>query len=342
MIGPIPDTWVVDASEVRARPVAPGLWRLRLPSAYWHIDHSNAYAIEGTDGLTLVDCGSGGDPSTHEALSGALAEAGHAVEDVCQLIITHHHSDHVGAAAWVVERSGCAVALHPATGHFTEARSDPERIAELRLRRAQRGGVPEPLLDAYATVAEEQQAIDGAVTGGVPALDGTVFATGLGPAHVIETPGHAPSHIGLHLPEQRALISADLIFAGFAPYYDYGYTPDPVGEFLSSLDRVAALDIDVAMPGHGRPMDRDELTHALVTHRAGVHERLAAVRAALGDAPRTAYEVLATAFPADAGIERGAWRFVEVLGYLLHLEVLGEVSREQVGDRYDYRLTGGA
>jgi glyoxylase-like metal-dependent hydrolase (beta-lactamase superfamily II) len=200
--------------------------------------------------------------------------------------------------------------------------------------------VPKPLLAAYASVAEEQQAIDGPITADVAAVDGVVFATGLGPAHVIETPGHAPSHIGLHLPEQRTLISADLVFAGFAPYYDYGYTPDPVGEFLASLDRVAALDVDVAMPGHGRPMDRDELTHALALHRAGVHERLDAVRAALRDEPRTAYEVLATAFPADAGIERGAWRFVEVLGYLLHLEVRGEVTRERAGERYGYRLVG--
>jgi glyoxylase-like metal-dependent hydrolase (beta-lactamase superfamily II) len=232
--------------------------------------------------------------------------------------------------------------MHPATGHFTEAADDPERVAGMRLRRAQRGGVPEPLLAAYASVAEEQQALDGPVVADVAAVDGVVFATGLGPAHVIETPGHAPSHIGLHLPDQRTLISADLVFAGFAPYYDHGYTPDPVGEFLASLDRVAALDVDVAMPGHGRPMDRGELTHALATHRAGVHERLDAVRAALGHTPRTAYEVLATAFPGDAGIARGAWRFVEVLGYLLHLEVRGEVVREASGDRYGYRLADGA
>ena len=36
-------------------------------------------------------------------------------------------------------------------------------------------------------------------------------------------------------------------------YFDYGWTPDPVAEFLASLDEVDRLDARLCLPGHGRP-----------------------------------------------------------------------------------------
>jgi glyoxylase-like metal-dependent hydrolase (beta-lactamase superfamily II) len=327
VIGPIPDSWEVEPGLARAKAIAPGLWRLRLPSAYWHIDHSNAYLVEGPDGPTLVDCGSAGHPSAHAALERALADTGHAVDDVAELVITHHHSDHVGPAAWVRERSGCRVWMHPAIDHFAAAVRDPAGVEAARRRRSEREGVPAFLLDVYASVAEEQQAIDGLVEAAAPLTDGVEVPSGFGPWRVLETPGHAPSHVSLHQPDQRLAISADLVFAHFAPYYDYGCTPDPVGEFLGSLRRLAELDVDLAMPGHGRPMTRAELEHGIAEHEAGVRERLARVADALRDGERSGYEVLAVVFPEDAEAPHGAWRFGETLGYLRHLRLQGRVTR---------------
>ena len=69
-----------------------------------------------------------------------------------------------------------------------------------------------------------------------------------------ETPGHAPSHVVLHQPERGLLLSGDHILGRVSLYYDYGYTPDPAGEFLSSLDIVEQLDVDLVLAGHGRPV----------------------------------------------------------------------------------------
>ena len=49
-----PDPLGIAAERLSAFAERQGLTVLNLPSPYWHIDHSNAYAIEGTDGLTLV------------------------------------------------------------------------------------------------------------------------------------------------------------------------------------------------------------------------------------------------------------------------------------------------
>ncbi len=67
-----------------------------------------------------------------------------------------------------------------------------------------------------------------------------------------ETPGHAPSHVCLFQPERRLLISGDHLLGRISLYFEFGYSPDPVGEFLSSLDVVERLGARLCLAGHGR------------------------------------------------------------------------------------------
>ena len=84
-------------------------------------------------------------------------------------------------------------------------------------------------------------------------VPGVEIETDLGAWSVHETPGHAPSHVCLFQPERRLLISGDHLLGRVSLYFDYGWSPDPVGEFLSSLDVTDALDARLALSGHGRP-----------------------------------------------------------------------------------------
>ena len=113
--------------------------------------------------------------------------------------------------------------------------------------------------------------------------------TDLGAWQVIETPGHAPSHVCLYQPERRLLISGDHLLGRVSLYFDYGYTPDPVGEFLSSLDASTRSTPGSRWPATAArsPTSRGHIE----ANRALVAERLDAVRAALAGGPRTAYEI---------------------------------------------------
>ena len=106
----------------------------------------------------------------------------------------------------------------------------------------------------------------------------------LGEWQVVETPGHAPSHVCLHQPERRLLISGDHLLGRVSVFFDEGHTPDPVGEFLEWLDRVEALDARLALAGHGRPFT--DVAGHVTANRAVVADGLDAVRAALARAPR--------------------------------------------------------
>jgi hypothetical protein len=115
------------------------------------------------------------------------------------------------------------------------------------------------------------------------------------------------------------LISGDHVLGRPSLYYDYGWTPDPVGEFLASLQVVERLDARLGLSGHGKPFF-DVHGHIAAT-RALVAERLNAVRRA-GDGGTPA-EIARRLF-GDALTETTApWLLSETLCYLRHLKVEG-------------------
>ena len=71
---------------------------------------SNAYLIEGQDGLTLIDAGF---PDKEAAVFRAIRELGRSPDQLRHLILTHGHPDHIGSAAAIVRETGARTYLHP-------------------------------------------------------------------------------------------------------------------------------------------------------------------------------------------------------------------------------------
>ena len=92
--------------EGEAITVAPGiLWmRLPLPMA---LDHVNIYALDDGDSWTVIDTGFAS--KRGRAIWEKLLEGPLAGKPVSRVVVTHHHPDHVGLAAWFMERGA---ALH--------------------------------------------------------------------------------------------------------------------------------------------------------------------------------------------------------------------------------------
>jgi glyoxylase-like metal-dependent hydrolase (beta-lactamase superfamily II) len=147
---------------------------------------------------------------------------------------------------------------------------------------------------------------------------------------VHETPGHAPSHVCLYQPERRLLISGDHLLGRISLFFEHGNSPDPVAQFLDSLDRVQGLGARLALSGHGKPF-LDVPGH-IDANRELVAERLAATEAALSGSPRTAVEIAPTVFGEPLGFHNGNWLLSQTLCYLEHLERAGRARRDQDGD----------
>ena len=310
----------------RADRVLPGVWRLRLPLPWPGVPHGNAFAIASGSGVVLVDTGIAG-PGALGQLERALDQAGLRLEHVRLVVCTHAHSDHYGLAGPIIDAAGCELWMHPNHGHMTAAADDPDRLLERRVEIARQSGVPEEAVRQYESSRRgEGIGVERVVLPDREVVNGVEVESDLGPWQVHETPGHAPSHVVLHQPDRRLLLSGDHLLGRVSLYYDYGYTPDPAGEFLASLDVVDRLDAGLCLAGHGRPF-RDVRAH-VEANRREVEDRIGRVRAALDGRPKTPFEVV----PALLGEQASSpmmlnWGLSETLCYLRHLERREDVAR---------------
>ena len=183
------------------------------------------------------------------------------------------NSQVTGQAATIIERTGCELWMHPDHEHMTKAAEDPDAAMERRIEIARMSGVPEAPLRAYQEARRGQGfGVAGIVQPDRDLLPGVEIQTDLGTFQVVETPGHAPSHVCLYQEDRRILISGDHLLGRVSLYYDYGYTPDPAGEFLDSLNKVEDLDMRLCLAGHARPFT-DVQAH-ITANRVVVAERL--------------------------------------------------------------------
>jgi glyoxylase-like metal-dependent hydrolase (beta-lactamase superfamily II) len=309
----------------RGERVLPGVWRLRLPLPWPGVPHCNAWAVAAGAGVVLFDCGMHL-PGSLAHLERALDQCNLRLEHVRLLVCTHAHIDHYGQAAAVVDRSGCELWMHPDHRHVTAMREDPEKALAGRLEVGRQSGVPEEGLQRWLEARQEQPpGIERVVEPARDLVEGVEITTDLGRWITYETPGHAPSHVCLFQPDRRLLISGDHLLGRVSLYFDYGYTDDPAGEFLRSLDVVEGLDARLCLPGHGRTFS-DVEAH-INANRALVNERLRQVEAALADGALTAFEVVPKVYGGPVTQATGAWWINKTLCYLRHLEVKGRVRR---------------
>ncbi len=315
----------------RGERVLPGVFRLRLPLPWPGVPHCNAWAVSAGDGVVLFDTGMH-QPGSLVNLERAMQMCGLSIEDVRLVVCTHAHSDHYGQAATIVQRTGCELWMHPNHEHMKLGAEDPGAALDRRLEVARQSGVPEEPLRRYAAErGTRESGISAVIEPDRELLPGVVVETDLGSWTVHETPGHAPSHVCLFQPERRLLISGDHLLGRIFPFFDFGYSPDPVGEFIDSLDVVEALDARLCLPGHGRTFTD---VHAHIEgNRELVAEHLAKIMAVIeageveAGEPLTAFEILPRVYGPHLSPMTAQWLLTETLAMLRHLEVTGRAQR---------------
>jgi glyoxylase-like metal-dependent hydrolase (beta-lactamase superfamily II) len=316
-----------------------GVWRLRLALPWPGVPHGNAWAVAADGGIVLFDTGIGGKGRLRQ-LDVALAQVDLGLEDVRLVVCTHSHIDHYGLAAPIVEAAGCELWIHPAWEHVRLLAEDPAAALEQRLEVARQSGVPAPALERYrqARSGDTETGIDAIRPPDRHLVPGVEVETDLGTWQVHETPGHAPSHVVLHQPQRRLLISGDHLLGRTVLFFDYGHSPDPVGEFLTGLDEVEPLPVDLVLPGHGRPFRDPQAKVAEARRQVGELE--GKVREALEGGEKTAFDVVAAILgPENLNTPASAWVLQIVLSFLDHMAIAGKASAIEGSDPQRWALT---
>jgi glyoxylase-like metal-dependent hydrolase (beta-lactamase superfamily II) len=295
--------------------LADGVERLTLPLPTGP-KHVHCYLADGT----LFDTGLG------------LGEASWESLEVQRIAITHFHPDHVGGAAAAAQATGAPVfqgGLDYGQCERVWGSDDwPERIAAWFLKH----GVPEPVAEdliaqGHAFAPFIRYAIDPELLYEGSELNGW---------RVVELPGHADGHLGFL--RDGVLIAGDHLLRKISPAVGLypESRPDPLGDYLASLQRTIELAPRIVYPGHGEPIDdaaaraRELIEH----HRA----RLDETGGALSDEPHTAYQVSLSLFGRELSPTQRRFAVAETLSHLERLVRESRASRS--GDAHLVTYTG--
>jgi glyoxylase-like metal-dependent hydrolase (beta-lactamase superfamily II) len=309
----------------RGERVLPGVYRLRLPLPWPGVPHCNAWAVASRGGYVLFDTGMN-QPDSLANFERALSMCGIAIGEIGLIVCTHAHSDHCGQAPVIAELAECEIWMHPSHELLNSMVEDPDAVFARRLEVARQSGVPAEPLERYAAERKTgETGFAGVIEPARDLVDGVVVSSDLGDWIVYETPGHSPSHVCFFQPERRLLISGDHLLGRISLYFEYGNSPDPVGEFLHSLDVVQRLGARLCLPGHGRTFTD---VHAHIEgNRKLVRERLQKVSEAIRGDERTAFEVVPDVYGDALSTGNAHWLISKTLAYLTHLERIGEARR---------------
>jgi glyoxylase-like metal-dependent hydrolase (beta-lactamase superfamily II) len=296
-------------------PLEDGVQRLTLPLPTGP-KHVHCYLVDGT----LFDTGLG------------LGNAPWSSVAVERIAITHFHPDHVGGAAAAAGATGAPVfqgGLDYAQCERVWGSDDwPERMAAWFTRH----GVPAPVVDdlikqGHAFASFIRYALNPELLYEGSELDGW---------NVVELPGHADGHLGFL--RDGVLVSGDHLLERISPAVGLypESRPDPLGDYLASLERTVELAPRVVYPGHGEPLrNAAERAQELIAHH---RKRLDVTEAALSGEPQTAYDVSLAVFGAELGPTQRRFAVAETLSHLERLVREGRAARG--GDRGTVTYTG--
>jgi glyoxylase-like metal-dependent hydrolase (beta-lactamase superfamily II) len=294
-------------------PLEDGVQRLTLPLPTGP-KHVHCYLVDGM----LFDTGLG------------LADAPWSSVAVERIAITHFHPDHVGGAAAAAAATGAPVfqgGLDYAQCERVWGSDDwPERMAAWFTRH----GVPAPVVE---DLIEQGHAFAGFIR---YALNPELLYEGseLDGWTVVELPGHADGHLGFL--RDGVLISGDHLLERISPAVGLypESRPDPLGDYLASLERTVELAPRVVYPGHGEPLrNAAERAHELIAHH---RKRLDVTEAALSGEPQTAYDVSLAVFGRELGPTQRRFAVAETLSHLERLVREGRAARGGDGGTVTY------
>ncbi|MGD0473265.1 MAG: MBL fold metallo-hydrolase [Candidatus Velthaea sp.] len=295
-----------------------GIVQLRLPMTGNPLRYINGYLVEDDDGLTLIDAGWKAD-DVLDALHAGLHAAGHTLADVRRLLITHCHFDHYGLAG-TLRRAGIGeLVMHERDWDLARRHlRDPAAIDAAADEWIARNGlrVDVSLDEELMHNRTELCAPNRALTGGER----------IGRLRALWTPGHTPGHLCFVDERTGAMFTGDHILDPVTPHIGV-WRPgnlNPLGDYIASLQLVAAEGATIVFPAHGEPFaSLARRVHELLAHEAH-RERL--IAAAFGGRTRNAAEI-ARELPwtrrersfADLSPAHQQFAVAETLAHLEHL-----------------------
>lgn len=273
---------------------APQIHLIATPTVF-PVGPANIFLYTGSP-VTLFDAGTNTDEAWH-ALLGGLEALGRTVKEVEQVILTHHHLDHIGLVPRIKNACGAKILAHESVPGQLPFITD-EQAMRIHLETLFfELGVPEEKADLVV----KQRLQFGWLFD--PFEVDEVFGdqAQLGPFKAHFRPGHSTT--------DTLFVHQEHAWAATGDHLIHNVTPNPLlrrcpeqGErekslvqYCDSLVATRSLDITACFAGHGMPFS--DHRHAIDTTLKHIARRGERIRTALPDTGATPFEMTCALFP---------------------------------------------
>jgi glyoxylase-like metal-dependent hydrolase (beta-lactamase superfamily II) len=305
--------------------VIPNVFTLSLPLPF-ELESVNVHLIKLDEGWMLIDCGMELD-AAWQILEAAIAQMGIQWKDIRIILLTHMHPDHMGMSARLLELTGASLWMHAVEAEHLQLVARGTRRVPWLDEVFSRAGVS---LDLQARMERHFLQIRRNFHDLVPQRlfhGGELIPTATGPFQVLWTPGHSPGHICLYNESAKLLISGDHILENITPNVAWHPDADTLGDFLTSLEGLRPLEIDIILPSHGVPFTGHGqwIANTIEHHGERCNEMLRLVR----NAPRSANTLVTEMWRKELSPINHHFAVFEVLAHLEHMQRQGRVQVRQ-------------
>ena len=194
---------------------------------------ANAYLVIGQDQMLVIDTGL---PGNAKRIAAYVERLGKDVSNIKFIILTHADIDHIGSAAELKRMTGARLAIHADDAPILRGKQSFKTLRGplgFLFKLAMRLTHFHPVEPDIILIADSE----------------------IGGFRIIHVPGHTNGSICIYKPGR-------VVFVGDALKSDSSGNPKPPSRMASldqakaraSLIRIAALDFDTLLPGHGAPV----------------------------------------------------------------------------------------
>lgn len=208
---------MVGPGAVVGEPVSEGIGR--IPGFV------NSYTYREGDETYLIDTGFA---RKAKSIVRGFQHANVPLSQVSKVLLTHHHVDHMGGAAFLLQNTHAPLSCHGDDAQFVDGRVK----------------APMPLLMRLFVRVH-------------PAPVAVALKEGdrVGSLIVVHVPGHTPGEVAFYHPTRKILFSGDSVVErkGRLTIPAASFASD-LNQAVQSLARLRSLDVELLLPGHGVPV----------------------------------------------------------------------------------------